>query len=485
MTVLVVLNSVSLSRAFAETLEAVAACGSSEPLDRRFGAVRLEATPSRDSEEPDSRFTLDEADYANPALAQIIDAPKTIQTQRIKWVDAHRDIPPAVRGLFDGLDDHERCVGVVVNSISTARHTSEFLSRTLGVDWEVHLLTGRMRPIDAEAAVARIRGLVDPAREHGTGKRNVIVATQSIETGSDFSFDALISEIAPMSSLRQRLGRLDRRGQLAARTGTLARAWVLGPEAPSETGGFNDHPIYGTSVAATWEELKRRTRHGKESMKVTLADSDDFPAETHPERLHAPTTAAIPPRRVAPTNPAPIVDPPVEPFLHGITGDRQSFRPSDVRIMWRYDRSHAALNAVPARPPEQIAVPYAAAVAWLGSPTSSRVEVSVADAGQPATWANPVRPPDEPSDTDADWCRWRGHDTEPETICIDEIRPGDLLVVDPSRGGLSQCSWDPHSTEPVTDLGDASQTGSGERATLRLDPRLWPCFDADAAFPVA
>lgn len=472
---LVVLNDVSLASAFAGTLEAVAACGGSKPLDRRFEIVRLQSTARADKQGPADKFGLDSTDRANPALAQIIDAPKTIQTRRIKWVDAHRDVPPAVRDLFDGLDDHERCVGVVVNSIRTARHTSELLVGTLGADWEVHLVTGRMRPLDAGAAVARVSGLVDPARDHGTGKRTVVVATQSIETGSDFSFDALISEVAPIPSLRQRLGRLDRRGQLAARNATPARAWVLGPEAPSEAHGFADHPVYGTSAASTWEELKRRTRHGREPLTITPADADDFPAEAHPERLRAPLLLPSHLDAWRQTNPAPVVDPPVEPFAHGVSGDRRTYRPSDVQIMWRHDRSRAALNAVPPRAAEQISVPYAAAVAWLGSAASARVEVGVADAGQPATWANVMGLIEESAVADSQWCRWRGHDTAPESVRIDEIQPGDLLIVDPSRGGLSQGSWDPHAATEVADLGDAAQTESGERFTLRLDSRLWPC----------
>ena len=53
-----------------------------------------------------------------------------------------------------------------------------------------------------------------------------------------------------------------------------------------------------------------------------------------------------------------------------------------------------------------------------------------------------------------------------------DIRPGDVLVVDPGRGGLRGGTWDPSSTDPVEDLGDAAQVEYGRKATLRLDPRL-------------
>ena len=470
---LVVLNDVRLSHAFAETLEAVARCDGSEPFDRRFRVVRLDSTPDRGAHEPDERFTLDADDHANPALATIINAPKSVETQRIQWVNAHRDIPPAVSDIVVRFEDHERCVGVVVNTIRTARHTSQLLARRLGRDWEVHLLTGRMRLIDECDVVARISSLVDPERDHGTGRRSVIVTTQCIEAGADFSFDALISEVAPISSLRQRLGRLDRRGKLAARHDKPARAWVLGPAAPSEAQGFNGHPIYGTSVAATWEELKRRTRHSATPLQFTPASNDDFPADTDPERLNAPLLLPSHLAAWQQTNPAPVVDPPVEPFLHGVRDGRESVRPSDVHVVWRHDRSRTALNEVPPRPSEQMTVPYTAAVAWLGTPASRRVEISVADAGQPAAWASLAGLVDASSSADGSWCRWSGHDNAPEFISVDEIRPGDLLIVDPLRGGQSQRTWDPYATDPVPDLGDAAHAGSGRRVTLRLDPRLW------------
>ena len=68
--------------------------------------------------------------------------------------------------------------------------------------------------------------------------------------------------------------------------------------------------------------------------------------------------------------------------------------------------------------------------------------------------------------------RWEGFGEDPEHVGASEVRPGDVLIVDPSRGGLNAGTWDPSSTEPVTDLGDAAQMAYGRKATLRLDPRL-------------
>ena len=83
-----------------------------------------------------------------------------------------------------------------------------------------------------------------------------MVATQAIEVGADFSFDLLITECAPIDSLRQRFGRLDRRGTYADGTGAAAEAIVLGVR--SEMNAKKPDPIYGDAAKETWRELVSR-----------------------------------------------------------------------------------------------------------------------------------------------------------------------------------------------------------------------------------
>ena len=179
------------------------------------------------------------------------------------------------------------------------------------------------------------------------------------------------------------------------------------------------------------------------------------------------------------TSPEPIVQPPVEWFLHGIDQNRSA----DVSILWRWDRSPEVLRLVPPRQAEYLQVPLDAARAWL----AGNDEVDVTDVDMTGAQVDTASAPENGM---AGWVRWTGFGKDPEHIGQDDIRPGDVLIVDPTKGGLTDGTWDPSSTRPVTDLGDAAQSAFRRRATLRLDPRLLdtappaaPNDDADLDVP--
>ena len=333
-----------------------------------------------------------------------------------------------------------------------------------------------MRPLDRIDTLDRIGPAVDPDGERRAEGLTVVVATQAIEVGADFSFDALITECAAVDSLRQRFGRLDRRGRYFTLTGSAARAWIIGPK--SVVTSRKPDPIYGDSVKATWTELERRKKEGP--IEVGPRSLQGFPCEATAPRAQAPLLLKTHLDAWTQTNPEPIVQPPVDWFLHGINQGTTS----DISIVWRWDRSDEVLRLVPPRQAEFLPVPIDAAKSWL----SNGDEVDVADVDQVSETGLDM-PASQGKDTD--WVRWEGFDKAPERIGVDEIRPGDILIVGPCRGGLRVGTWDPSSNEPVTDLGDAAQVAYGRKATLRLDPRLpgiisppLPSGEAEADLPV-
>ena len=455
---LVILDEVHLSLPFAETLEAVRNLRSGS-LPRRFQVVEMSATPKNKDAEP---FRLQDSDLErSDLLRQRVTATKHCTTKAIPGRTPEEAIPKAVLNtLKKELHASARSVGVIVNRVRTARLTHQMLKDK---GYEAHLVTGRMRPLDRLQLLDEIVEIVDPERSRENTDLAVVVATQAIEVGADFSFDALITECAPVDSLRQRFGRLDRRGSYQQRTGSPARAWILGVRSEMRT--KKPDPVYGAASKETWKELEQRFGKSYFDVGPTSRDLQGFLE-----------TAAITPRRApflldthmeawTQTHPEPIVQPPLDPFLHGIDESNNT----DVSLVWRYDRSHETLNLVPPRPAEYLQVPIGAAKAWLAA---QREEVPVADVDTAATEEQVGSPRIVESGIAL---RWRGQGEQPEPITMaSHVRPGDVIIVDPERGGLAGNNWDPTSTEPVLDLGDRAQESYGRRSTLRLDERIYP-----------
>ena len=479
---LVVLDEVHLSRPFAETLTEVASQDSG-PLPRRFQVVEMSATPKNTaptrpkdtlgryrtlemSATPSNpavrRFTLNDADLdGSEELRQRVEATKQAQLVDGKSKKAaHEEVPPAVAKIIKScLDEQVGSVGVVVNRVRTARETHRAL---INAGHDAHLITGRMRPLDRIQALAQISGAVDPDRTRDGNGLKIVVATQSIEVGADFSFDALITECAPVDSLKQRFGRLDRRGHYAARTGRPAQTWILGVKSVIEA--KTPDPVYGESVKATWKELKRRDDSGPIDVGPRSPDLESFPDDSFAPRLQAPLLLPTHMQAWVQTNPAPVVDPLIDWFLHGIDSSQQP----DVAVVWRWDRSGEALRLVPPRTAEYLQVPIGAVRSWL----AGNAEAPVSDVS--ASGGESDRGEADQADPPADWVRWGGFQDGPQKISLGDVRPGDILIVDPERGGITANNWDPGAQEPVSDLGDMAQLEYGKRATLRLDPRIIP-----------
>ncbi len=471
---LIFLDEVHLSIPFAETLEQVAVLRSNQ-LPRRFDVVEMSATPSKADAKP---FRLDPVDDLEKCeeLSRRVQA---LKEAKLVPVANHAAIPLAVRKIVKSIVKSKsnqtiRSLGVVVNRVKIARETYKVLKDS---GFTTFLITGRMRPLDRLETLEQIGPAVDPDSDRGVDELAIVVATQAIEVGADFSFDGLITECAPVDSLRQRFGRLDRRGRYYSQIGNAAPAWIIGPK--SVVASKKPDPIYGDSVKITWSGLERREKDGR--VEVGSLSLREFPCEAAAPSSRAPLLLKTHLDAWAQTNPQPIVQPSLDWFLHGI---EKSAAP-DVSIVWRYDRSLEVLALVPPRQAEFLSVPIDAVKSWLSDGDEVEVadvdQVSITELGTPAS-----------KKANTTWLRWEGFDKAPSAIGVDEIRPGDILLADPSLGGLSAGTWDPSSGISVTDLGDAAQLSHGRKATLRLDIRLSglvtpppkPADTIDEALPV-
>lgn len=503
---LVILDEVHLSRPFAATLRDATSCEQfpdmrsvAAELPRRFAVVDMSATTSGDPDE--SVFQLTDDDLArSEALRQVAMPHKRAELEPVKSLkqgNEYRELPKVIKRLLDNdLNGRERAgtVGVIVNRVRTAREVHATLTKA---GYEADLVTGRMRPLDRAHVLNAIEKAVDPARERPPAaeegakvKPRVVVATQCIEVGADFSFDALVTEIAPADSLQQRLGRLDRRGTIGTAEDP-ARCFVLGPETEPK----KPDPIYGESAQKTWTVLESLA---PADSAIDVAPQSDTWERFDPEckAPWKPPPIVLPThlRAWAQTNPQPTAEAPVDLFLHGI---QDNDRPAEVAICWRWDPSLEALAAVRPRASEFLSVPCAEAQRWVAGVR----EMAIADVLQ-----------QEPDDPERDlerakrddqlfvWRYSRSSRGEPLVEPISrprDVRPGDTIIASPTVGGIVDHNWNPARPEDrpaenapatdddddvngadddqratVSDLGDEAQLAYDGRPTLRLDPRL-------------
>lgn len=141
-------------------------------------------------------------------------------------------------------------IGIIVNHVDTAINAAAAL-RKAGLN--VLTLVGRMRPWDLE----QIRSAHPQAfTVEGDSAVDVVVATQTLEVGVDVSFRALVTELAPGSSLAQRWGRVNRLGE-----NTDSEVVVVGPSSAQLIS--KDSPPYAAKdLEAAFEWLQWLVQEG-------------------------------------------------------------------------------------------------------------------------------------------------------------------------------------------------------------------------------
>lgn len=472
---LVILDEVHLAEPLRQTLEAIELLRPAAQLPRRWQVVEMSATPAK----ADTKiFRLDPERHVegehNAELRRRVTARKEAtlaemgkKNEKPATVLA-REIPAMVKRIRATLGE-SAVIGVVVNRVASARAVAAAISST---GETTRLVTGRMRPIERDVTMEEVEKAADPDR--GDGQGMVVVATQCIEVGADLSFDALITEVAPLDSLRQRFGRLDRRG-LAADRGEPSQAIIVGAlSAVSDT----DDPVYGSKLANTWAALNAAFDSNGFDPPVfdvgpRSADLAGLSSDLAANKTDAPLLLPGHLDALVQTSPRPLAQPTVAHFLHGLTETE-----TDVSVVWRADLGQLAgfegevrtnLSACPPAAGEMMPVPIAAAKRWL----SNQPEAEVSDV-EGTRVAPEERPNYQVNPDPRAFAIWRGADGIVVPASVREVRPGDVIVVPSSYGGVQQSAgdgnWDPTSNLPVEDYGSESQALAGRSVVVRFLP---------------
>jgi CRISPR-associated endonuclease/helicase Cas3 len=432
---LIVIDEAHLVEPFRQTLQRVAhwRAKATEPLHTPWHVLTMTATPTGDAGEV---VALEADDLQHPLLSRRLAACKQARLVNGKPADLATE---AVRLREAGAG----VVGVVVNMVDTARA----VHRELSAQGECMLIIGRARPVERDVLAQEIMVRA------GTGTRSAgrpplyVVATQTIEVGLDLDLDGLVSELAPVSALRQRFGRLDRLGELGVSQASVVKV----PAAK--------WPYAKDQLDDAWAWLEGRAVKVGKLAKVAdmgIAAQGATPAEPvlRSAVLGWPDVALM-------FDPAMNID--ITPYLHGEKRSTEAF------VLWR-----AALDTLPAQdwvealeaaPPmgqELMPIPLHALKRWLSGAES--VASDLESTPEPDEFKPRTAPPQV--------LRWDGETAE--LVAVSALRTSDTVVLPASRGGCDRFGWHPQSQAVVRDVFEEGLatiprwTGSNERTACAV-----------------
>lgn len=496
---LILLDEAHCAGPFLQTLGAVRRfqAWAQEPLQRCFHPVVMSATPPADIEDRFEDTSQEPLDPDHPLGRRQL-ASKPAMLRPVKNATGRRATSVTakvlVQAVQDLVDEERRAIVVFVNRVATARETHRLLADDY--DDRAVLLTGRMRPVDKDAVVRRLKDMQlqsDCSEGRVLTDPIIVVATQTLEVGADLDFDGLVTECASLDALRQRFGRLNRMGRAIK-----AQAVILGPADQNGNAADrpekkkpkqkDDDPVYGPALAATWKWLnERKNEKGEVDFGIVSLDRQ-LPKGESLNKLNAPSPDApvMLPAHVdcwAQTAPQPSPSPDVALFLHG---PREGV--ADVQVCWRADldltneetREYAleSLSLCPPSSSETLPVPIYVFKRWLagkdmedgGADVEGIQTATDADEIDSSLVAHPV-------------IRWRGIETNLEkdvTTKPADIRPGDVIVIPAARLGLQNPLGDLPPDSDL-DIGDRAYRLARAKAILRLHPKLVDAWPEDVA----
>lgn len=354
-------------------------------------------------------------------LAKRLNAPKTLE--RVDVADVKASAVPRViaEEVMRRHAPASRTL-IVLNTVDRAQQTARELWKRVATredNLAVILLHSRFRPPD------RLEHMVDATDPPGSAGV-IVVATQVVEAGVDMTSSLLVTETAPFSSIVQRLGRLNRAGELASAT----ILWLDSGELPVGARGAGAAAPYGVGdLNATREALLSRV--GEDLSPAALEALDVFEQDDDPTVLRRHDLLDL-------------FD--TTPDLSGTDVDVAPFiREDDERSVSVFFRATSDTQAEPTKEPAPA--------------RDELVSVPLGEFGERVLWRF--------DHVEGLWTRIRAR----------EVRPGGTLMLDAAEGGYEPTlGWSRASRTPVVPLPPAvgalePESFGSDRLSEGLEPQ--------------
>lgn len=346
----------------------------------------------------------------SPQIRRLIDAPKPIKKSQLTLTSAKKDdLSTYASDLArEAVSMHQenRLTLVVVNTVARAQAVHEAIRKQNFSFDRLALVHSRFRPADRKKQMQKLP-------EPGEEKDLLVVATQAIEAGVDISSAVMLTELAPASSFVQRLGRVNRYGELNGRGGGNVQ-WIDITSGSSE----NEKDAKTLSAPYTPEELEicRKRIDG-----LTDARASNLKP---PEPDDCAIQSVI---REKDLTDLYDTDPDLTGFDVDISPYIRDGEDTDVRVFWRDLSDGHQEQPLPTRD-ELCAVPVGRCADWLRSKKISSFHLDPQASKDRSTWV-PFK--------DSPW-------------------PGLVLMLDEKAGGyISETGFNPNSKTAVESVPPA------------------------------
>jgi len=446
---LVIVDEAHLARHLRELIPKLKCCAAATPdrlLPVERSAPQVVSLTATGDISPEQRFNLDEKDHEHEIVRQRLDAAKPLEIDAGSSGDSAGALRDAAVKILETAHSPGSCV-IFCNTPDTARQVHSLIAaHKVGSAADMMLVTGRTRQHDADALRDRLlsrdgapASIADlPERQ----RHLLVIATQTLEVGADLDFEYLVTEQCGVRALTQRLGRLNRLGRYPH-----ARAvYVHRPPRRRRRSSSPPHdedgnlgggwPVYGTEPERL---LARLESWGSEQVidlsPRVIADRLGEPGEEPgrapevlPELLWEWVKTTTPPRGEAP----------VEPYFSGIQAPQSS-----VSVLWRVSVPDPARHKKRARDTTaaEFETMHEPDRLWPRVHSDESVEIPLHEL--------------------RDALRARGHDdvcrrpsggNSIEYAALQDLRPGDVVVLPADIGMHDEFGWAPDSATPVADV---------------------------------
>ncbi len=253
---LLILDEAHLSQPFAKLLRDIGSDGPFQKSGQPMRVVHMSATTVTDHQDA---FRLEESDLKGDRESNVI-AKRYQAEKRLRISEDIEEVKPEIVKEASQLATDGSRVVVFVRSPEDAQKIADAIKKTMGKKKTpakcVEILTGTMRGLERDELMEKqvMKRFLEPQNQPDNGPA-ILVSTSAGEVGFDLNADHLVCDAAPLDSIIQRLGRVNRRGETCATVHLFAKK-----QKESEKSGEDASPphSYETATIKTIEILNKQ-----------------------------------------------------------------------------------------------------------------------------------------------------------------------------------------------------------------------------------